>query len=49
MSRIRLPEIDQLKIYDKLYNVFIGLYPSLKSFFAISAGQGSKGGESVEK
>lgn len=39
------PKQDQLQPYDRLYHVFLELYPSLKTFFAISAAQSLKGGE----
>jgi xylulokinase len=42
------PEDAQQGTYDGLYKVFNELYPSLKHFFSISAGQSDIGGEKIE-
>jgi xylulokinase len=43
------PEQGPLRIYDEVYKVFNELYPSLQSFFALSALASSKVGELVEE
>ncbi|MDN4075907.1 xylulokinase [Fictibacillus terranigra] len=42
------PEVGMRETYSQLYHIFNELYPSLKTFFAISTGQSAKGGVQVE-
>jgi xylulokinase len=43
------PEQGHLRIYDEVYKVFNQLYPSLQSFFALSAVESAKVEEQVEE
>jgi xylulokinase len=43
------PENDQLSIYDEIYKVFNELYPSLQSFFDLSARQSIKDRERLDE
>ena len=43
------PEQSHLRIYEELYKVFNELYPSLKSFFTLSARRSSETGEKIEE